>query len=1053
MEQYLSKINNLIKKYGIDKYKTKIKTNKKNLNLRDLNKLLKKYNKNTEVFIEKEIKQVSNPRPEPIFKFDNENNVGYIKFFRFLWTNDIYMLRDLERIKQMVTMKLKIWEEKDYNKLIIDLTEHTGGYYISVVESLSYILGDITLFAFVKKQELLNNKIWINLRNNKVEDYPDLFRNSKFKFNGKIAVLISNKTNEGGEIVASVFKGRDNVKLIGSKTSGNILLLNTYLLDESEKLYIKLLNNMIQGFNNEIYDEGIEPDIKSDSKNLLKVAYGWLMEVTNMKMYMGKNSEEYRRKNKNKKIFYDERNIKLDYDNFKIDFNSKVDCGRNRIIFENREGLRTSLPVFTKYKHLQGLKYRSFESRNKKLENKSKYEYIREKFDLDIYNYNYSDSIKSTFNYLFDEMGAGIFCRIKNNKIDKFIPFSNFETKNKWHKNIKYPKEFKSVKEYIDYKASIFELRDLNSEYDMSKWAGSDCLIYHEKSFGKPFINSHYWTHLMYLIKYTLKNRKIADCTFFLNKKDPQILKKNRTQAFEYLWGPNEPLDIGKYYYFSPILSQSTRENYADIPIPTADDIDVIFQRVFGLKCSDQYLDPFKHFVKWEDKINTAFFRGSGTGCNMNVYKNQRLHLTKIHFEWEKNNKYNKNNPIDKVPFLNGGISKYNERTKVNDFIINFNSKDDLKKEGITLLDFVESKEQAKYKYILYIEGHSAAYRLGFMLSTNSLVLYVESKFKMWIDQFIKPNVHFIPIKSDYSDLAEKIEWCKKNDDKVKKIVENANKLMKKIMSKDFIIDYMGEVLDNIASKQFVSEEVYQEYSKYKVSRKTIPKDKLKEISNKNAKTLIIVPFRDNKFQDRKGQLNKFIKYWKNKDITIYIMEQTEDNRKFNRGQLLNMGIKYGLEKGFNNFVLHDVDLLPDNDLLEYYYYYSDIPVHIAADWDKYTFSEFFGGITMLNDKLLEKTNGFPNNMWGWGGEDDVLYNRCAKHINKIYIPNKGKVDEMKHPHTAEIKSIKQDSILKQKIILEHLNGNETGYKELDITKLNEEQLEKNIYKISCQLV
>lgn len=1057
MEEYLQKINKLIKNCGIEKFKTQLISNKKNLNLKELNKLVKKYNRNSSVFIEKENNKISNPRPEPSFKFDNTNNVGYIKFFRFLWTDDIYMLRDLERIKQIVTMKLKIWEEKGYNKLIIDLTDVDSGSYVCVIESLYYILGDVTLFAFVRKRELSNKKIWINLKNGKIEDFPDIFRNSKFKFNGKISILISNKTNYGGEIIASMFKDRYNVKLIGSITSGNNLLSNNYLLDEKERLYIKLSNKMVQGFNNKLYFDGVEPDIPSEEKDLLKLAYGWLMEEK--RMYRGKNSEAYRRKNKNRKIFYNERNIKLDYDSLKIDFDSKSDCGRNRIIFENREGLRTSLPVFTKYNHLNGLNYRSFESRNNGLTNKSKYEFVRDRFDLDIYKYNYSESIKSTFNYLFDEMGSGIFCRIKNNKIEKFIPFGNFETKNKWHKNIKHPKEFKSMKEYIDYKESVFDLRDLKSEYDASKWAGSDCLIYHETSKGKPFINGNYWTHLMYLIKITLKNKKIHDCTFFLNKKDPQIIKKNRTQAFESLWGPREKLDIGKYYYFSPILSQATRDNYADIPIPTADDIDVIFQRVFGLKCSDQYLNPFKHMVKWEDKINTAFFRGSGTGCATDIYKNQRLHLTKINFDWKKNNKYNENNLIDKTPFLNAGISKYNERSKVNDFIINFSDKKYLKKNGITLLDFVPSQEQAKYKYILYVEGHSAAYRLGFMLSTNSLVLYVESKFKMWLDQFIKPNEHYIPIKGDYSDLAEKIEWCKKNDDKVKKIVDNANKLMKKIMSKDFVVDYMGEILDNIGSKQFISEEVYQRYRKYKENRKTIEKENLKltwgDIKTP-AKTLIIVPYRDNKFQDRKGQLDKFIKYWSNKklpvEINVYIMEQTDDNRKFNRGQLLNMGIKYGLRKGFNNFVLHDVDLLPDDNLLPYYFYYNNIPVHIASDWNKYTFKEFFGGVTMLNDKLLEKTNGFPNDMWGWGGEDDVLYNRCSLHINKIYKPNKGELEEMVHKNTSDIKSIKQDSILKQKIILDNLNGNKGGYKELDISSLEEIKLFPNIIKIKCEL-
>jgi hypothetical protein len=33
------------------------------------------------------------------------------------------------------------------------------------------------------------------------------------------------------------------------------------------------------------------------------------------------------------------------------------------------------------------------------------------------------------------------------------------------------------------------------------------------------------------------------------------------------------------------------------------------------------------------------------------------------------------------------------------------------------------------------------------------------------------------------------------------------------------------------------------------------------------------------------------------------------------------------------------------------------------------------------------KINGFPNNFWGWGGEDDAMYNRLAETGIAVDIP------------------------------------------------------------------
>ena len=44
----------------------------------------------------------------------------------------------------------------------------------------------------------------------------------------------------------------------------------------------------------------------------------------------------------------------------------------------------------------------------------------------------------------------------------------------------------------------------------------------------------------------------------------------------------------------------------------------------------------------------------------------------------------------------------------------------------------------------------------------------------------------------------------------------------------------------------------------------------------------------------------------------------------------------------------------------------------------------FLGGVTMLTKQQFTKINGYSNLFWGWGGEDDDLFNRVK--ISKMNV-------------------------------------------------------------------
>lgn len=146
-------------------------------------------------------------------------------------------------------------------------------------------------------------------------------------------------------------------------------------------------------------------------------------------------------------------------------------------------------------------------------------------------------------------------------------------------------------------------------------------------------------------------------------------------------------------------------------------------------------------------------------------------------------------------------------------------------------------------------------------------------------------------------------------------------------------------------------------------------------INKKMEKTIsIIVPYRN-----RSKHLEEFVPFVENYltddeiDFDILIIEQA-DGKPFNRAKLLNIGF---VESNADYFAFHDVDMLPmDSD-----YSFPDGPTHLASQVEQFgwglPYDGYFGGVTLFDRENFNKINGFANEYWGWGAEDDDLLHRC----------------------------------------------------------------------------
>lgn len=158
---------------------------------------------------------------------------------------------------------------------------------------------------------------------------------------------------------------------------------------------------------------------------------------------------------------------------------------------------------------------------------------------------------------------------------------------------------------------------------------------------------------------------------------------------------------------------------------------------------------------------------------------------------------------------------------------------------------------------------------------------------------------------------------------------------------------------------------------------------------------VVIIPFRD-----RESHLILFKQYWRwfaehgrspktVKNWVVYVAEQF-DSETFNRGWNFNGAlavasalttaspdIKADMGIDFDCAVIQDIDYLPEKGVD---YSDCDVPMQLSAEIDRYNWKTPYmtsaGGIVSMSLKHWRKINGFGNNYFGWGGEDDELHHR-----------------------------------------------------------------------------
>ncbi|KAG8522011.1 Protein O-glucosyltransferase 1, partial [Galemys pyrenaicus] len=175
----------------------------------------------------------------------------------------------------------------------------------------------------------------------------------------------------------------------------------------------------------------------------------------------------------------------------------------------------------------------------------------------------------------------------------------------------------------------------------------------------------------------------------------------------------------------------------------------------------------------WRKKNSTAYFRGSRTSPERDPLillsrKNPKL----VDAEYTKNQAW--------------------KSMKVTTSLLNKTTADTLGKPAAKDVHLVD---HCKYKYLFNFRGVAASFRFKHLFLCGSLVFHVGDE---WLEFFypqLKPWVHYIPVKTDLSNVQELLQFVKANDDVAQEIAERGSQFIMNHLQMDDITCYWENLL------------------------------------------------------------------------------------------------------------------------------------------------------------------------------------------------------------------------------------------------------------------
>jgi len=173
---------------------------------------------------------------------------------------------------------------------------------------------------------------------------------------------------------------------------------------------------------------------------------------------------------------------------------------------------------------------------------------------------------------------------------------------------------------------------------------------------------------------------------------------------------------------------------------------------------------------KWIDKKSEPFWRGSTTGIDIDNRSYTRADFVKDYYD------------VYDVAFSEIHRKRHEHLSIYN-------------KEMMPIYEILQ------HKYVICIDGNDKASSLNWILYSNSVPIMPKPRFYSWLcEPWLKAGVHYVEVKADFSNLVEKIEWCKSNDKECEEIANNGKEFIwqnygsveKEMHIEKTLVDFVG---------------------------------------------------------------------------------------------------------------------------------------------------------------------------------------------------------------------------------------------------------------------
>jgi hypothetical protein len=87
---------------------------------------------------------------------------------------------------------------------------------------------------------------------------------------------------------------------------------------------------------------------------------------------------------------------------------------------------------------------------------------------------------------------------------------------------------------------------------------------------------------------------------------------------------------------------------------------------------------------------------------------------------------------------------------------------------------YVSLIDHVQFKYLLDVEGNGYSGRVKLLMFTRRPIFLQDRPYKEYFYSDLKPYVHYIPVKRDFSDLQDQLTWAEVNPEQCQLIANQA---------------------------------------------------------------------------------------------------------------------------------------------------------------------------------------------------------------------------------------------------------------------------------------